>query len=203
MNIARFLGVVICGASTLSCSEEFPARVLEDFLEPIFIAGDSLDVRIFGSFTTGEMIIAGESFAVGLRNLTDEILEAPSRVRGNIELWSVEDSTFRRTISFEETFFDTITILPESLFTVSVVWDLRDDSCRFAYRSLKDFDRFMEGQAVWYRGRKVFRFRARGSIQVFPNVETKLLPEVEFKRSYAFNFLPSKEFLDQVKCEGF
>ena len=203
MNIARLLGVVICGASALSCSEEFPTRVLEDFLEPVFIAGDSLDVRIFESFTTGEITIAGEGFAVGLRNLTDEILEAPSRVRGNIELWSVEDSTFRRTICFEKTFFDTITILPESPFTVSVVWDLRDDSCRFAYRTLSFFDRFIEGQLTWYRGRKTFRFRARGSIQMFPNVETKLLPEVAFKRSYAFNFLPSKEFLDQVKCEGF
>ncbi|MFQ5798261.1 MAG: hypothetical protein ACE5H0_06150 [Bacteroidota bacterium] len=144
----------------------------------------------------------GEGFVVGLRNRSDEILEAPARIRGTIELWSLDDSTFRRTFMFEETFFDSITILPETTFTVSVVWDHRDDSCRFAYRMLERFEEVMIGSFVWHRGIPTLRFRARGSIQMFPNVETKILPEVEFSRRYIFRWLPSEEFLNRVDCRG-
>lgn len=193
---------LLCASLLLSCEEELPPRVLEDFLEPVFDPQDALDVWIIVT-PRNDTIMLREGFEVGLRNRSDEILEAKARVRGTIELWSLDDSTFRRTIMFELTFFDSITILPESLFTVTVVWDQRDDSCRFVYRTLEEFERFTRGRNIWFRGSRTFRFRARGSVQFFPNVETKVLPEVEFTRIYEFNFQPSQEFLRQVKCVGF
>ena len=151
----------------------------------------------------GDTLVLGESITAGLRNLSDEILEAPGLVRGDIQLTSLDDTTFHRSIHFELSFFDSVRILPESLFTVSVVWDLRDDSCRYVYRMLRNF------QPASYRGQPALqgipslRFRASGRIQMFPNVETKNLPEVEFTRTYFFTrFTPTEEFLNRVECAG-
>ncbi|MFQ5799331.1 MAG: hypothetical protein ACE5H0_11680 [Bacteroidota bacterium] len=202
LRFTKILAGLLFASLLLSCEEELPPRVLEDFLEAVFDPQDRLDVWIIAT-EGNDTIMLREGFIVGLRNHSDEILESKARVRGTIELWSLDDSTFRRTIMFERTFFDSITILPESLFTVTVVWDQRDDSCRFAYRTLEGFERFIRGKEIWFRGRGTFRFRARGSVQFFPNVESKVLPEVEFTRIYEFNFQPSEEFLRRVKCGGF
>ncbi len=200
------LGFVALSVIALSCEEELPPRVLEDFLEPVFVPGQSREIRIEkdpGESIFGEFTATPDVFRVGLKNLSDEGLESPARVRGEIELWLTQDDRVHRTFSFEDTRITAITIKPESLFTVSVEWDQRDDSCRYAFWSLvgSQFTVEARGQAIWYVSQTVLRFRARGKVQLFPNVETKELPEVEFTRTYAFNFPAGYSFLTRVDCD--
>ena len=192
---------VVGGLSFFSCDESLPPRDLKDFLDPAFRAAETADV-FFN--VLGDTIITGTGafFSVGLKNNSDEYLQAKARIHGTMVITSPTDPSFRRSFEFTVPQFDEVTIRPLSEFTVSVVWDQRDDSCKYVFRNLP-LEMVTIGRTAWYRTTGYRTFQARGKIQFWPNVETKDLPAITFSRRYYIIASLGSEFGNSRSCRQF
>ncbi len=197
-------GVVILSVfSMFSCDESLHPRDLKDLLSPVLLAKETDDVRFIITSDLVDTVLTGSGafFSVGLKNNSDEVLQAKANIHGRLEISSLMDSTFHRTFDFTVPQFDTVTINPSSQFTVSVVWDQRDDSCRYVFRNLR-VDSQMSGRVTWWVTTEMLTFRVRGRVQFWPNVQTKELSEITIQRRYYFNFYPS-EFMHSRNCSQY
>lgn len=191
----------IVGLSALfACEETLPPRDLKDFLSPVFRTVETGDV-FFRSVPDTIIFGSGSFFSIGLKNNSDEYLQARSTVRGTLEISSTSPP-FHRTFEFTLPEYDIVTIRPLSEFTVNVRWDQRDDSCRYAFRDL-NLDRIIISRTEWWRTTRPVTFRAKGRIQIWPNVQTKELPEITFSRIYYFDFDPRPDFMSSRSCRQF
>jgi hypothetical protein len=187
----------------VACEESLPPRDLEDFLSPIFQAVDTTDV-----FTvTGQDTVpsgAGVSFFVGVRNSSDELLQAKANIRGTIEISSSTDPAFHRTLQFALPEYGEVTVGPMDDFAVQVPWDQRDDSCHYVFRNL-DFDTVRLGSEflshLYWRTTSVLTFQARGTVQFWPNVRTLELEEITFRKRFYLPFKPEASFLNSRECK--
>lgn len=206
----NFLGILkkvacslaLLGAcSLLSCDESLPPRDLKDFLVPVFRASETGDV--FFRVVDGDTILTGAiAVSLGLKNNSDEYLQAKANINGRLEITSPSDPTFHRAFNFTVPKFGEVTINPLSEFTVSVEWDQRDDSCKYIFRDL-EFVPVEIGRAPYYRGFPPLTFRVKGKLQLWPNVQTKDLPEISFSRQYYCSFKPDASFLNSRSCRQF
>jgi hypothetical protein len=186
-----------------ACEESLPPRDLNDFLSPIFQAVDTTDV-----FTvTGQDTVpsgASVSFLVGVRNSSDELLQAKANIHGTIEISSPTDPTFHRTLQFALPEYDEVTVDPMGDFAVRVPWDQRDDSCRYVFRNL-DFDTVRLGSEflshLYWRTTSILTFQARGTVQFWPNVRTLELDEITFGKRFYLPFKPEAGFLNSSECK--
>jgi hypothetical protein len=198
--------ILLLGISTfLSCEETLPPRDLKDFLSPVFRGGSEPEV-FFDVAGDTVMFGSGAFFIVGLENTSDEYLQAKARIRGSIDITSSTDPSFHRRFDFSQAHLDTLldllTIKPHSQFTTSVFWDLRDDSCRYPFRGL-ELVSVTIGRRGWLCTKDLLRFRAKGSVQFWPNVQTKTLPEVTVERRPCFGFDPRGGFENSRSCRQF
>lgn len=75
-------------------------------------------------------------------------------------------------------------------------WDQRDDSCRYVFRNL-ELGPVMIGRAIYLGTIQMLTFRVKGTVQFWPNVETKELPEITIRRRYLFRqFDPRSDFMN-------
>jgi hypothetical protein len=195
-------GALLFGCSLISCDESLPPRDLQDFLSPVFRAEQAGEV-FFSVQADTFLYGSGQSFAVGLRNNSDEYLQARAAIRGTIRLSSPTDPTFHRTYEFTVPQFGVVTINPNSEFTVSVPWDQRDDSCRYVFRNLSIKDTVLGRDTPAWKTAQSVTFVATGRIQFWPNVETKDLPEFTFWRRWIFTFDPRTGFMNSRSCRQF
>ncbi len=195
-------GLAILGARSLSsCDESLPPRDLKDFLAPVFRASQTGDV--FFRIIDGDTILTGAvAVSLGLKNNSDEYLQAQAKINGRLEITSPTDPTFHRAFDFTVPKFSEVTINPLSEFTVTVEWDQRDDNCRYPFLDL-EFVPVTIGAAPYYASAQMLTFRVRGRVQLWPNVQTKDLPEITFSRRYLCTFKPDTSFLNSRSCRQF
>jgi hypothetical protein len=187
----------------IACEESLPPRDLKDFLSPVFQAVDTTDV-----FTvTGQDTVpsgASVSFFVGVKNGSDELLQAKANIHGTIEISSSTDPAFHRTLQFALPEYDEVAVDPMGEFAVQVRWDQRDDSCHYVFRNL-EFDTVRLGSEflshLYWRTTSALTFQARGTVQFWPNVRTMELEEVTFRKRFYLPFKPEDSFLNSRECK--
>ena len=192
---------ILSGCVLFSCEESLPPRDLKDFLSPVFRASETGDV-FFRVFDNDTILTGAVAVSVGMKNSSDEYLQARANVHGTLEISSPTDPTFHRSFDFSVPQFDEVTIKPQSEFTVTVAWDQRDDSCQYVFRNL-EFVRVTIGVVPYYATTEMPTFRVKGRVQLWPNVQTKDLPEIIFKRRYLCAFRPDSSFLNSRSCKQF
>ncbi len=193
---------VLGGCSVFSCEESLPPRDLRDFLSSVFRAPETADVFFV---VENDTILTGRGsfFTVGLKNISDEFLQAKANIHGTLEISSPTDPSFHRKFDFVVPQFDGVTINPVSEFTVTVAWDQRDDSCRYVFRNLS-LESYTIGHTTYLRTTQMLTFRAKGKVQFWPNVQTKELPEIAINHRYYFlGFDPRPDFMNSRSCRQF
>ena len=193
---------VLSLCSSFLCEESLPPRDLKDFLSPILRAPETADV-FFNVERDTFMVGTGAFLSLGLKNNSDEYLQAKARIHGTLEVSSSIDPTFRRIFEFSVPEYNEVTIPPLAEFTVRVPWDQRDDSCRFVFRNAFFEEFLIGGRVSWYRTRTLLTFRIKGRVQIWPNVQTMDLPEITFHRRYYIGVLLGRSFKDLTTCAQF